>query len=534
MKKKKWTKKKKIIFLIIAILAIVFVIFKIASPKEIEEEKIEFEAIEKRDIAQSISATGVITTNDTKNIVGKLSGSKIKTVNVKEGDKIAVGDVICTFDTSDAQYNLAVAQDTKNLSVAQSNIGTQGAQRNLDDAIKNKNETLEGLKQTMDGAKANLKNAQTNLQASEATLKATSDKLTTELKALESQRDLIQSQIDATQNVVAPGGNVSGITNNQVDSGLTSGGTTSNLEEQLEQIDTNIKSKKKEIETNNSNLTSLQSSVAEWQQRYDSAVKTYNSTKDALNKNVDTLQDQVTSSQISTNITDNSAKTQIKSLQDQISEGIIKSTVNGTVTSVGVKAGDIYTGSTIAVVEGCEDFIIEAEIDEYDIPDVRVGMKVLIKTDATREEELEGEVTYVASSASTSQSSSLSQLSTTATGSGAATYTVKIELQTPNDRLRLGMNAKLSIITDSREQVWSVPYEAVYDREDGTSYIEILKNEETEEKQEIDVKRGLEGTYYVEIKSDELKDGMNVVLPKIEAGDSLENLLQAMGADAGI
>ena len=45
-----------------------------------------------------------------------------------------------------------------------------------------------------------------------------------------------------------------------------------------------------------------------------------------------------------------------------------------------VKKGDLYSGSAIAVVEGCNEFIIEAEIDEYDIPDVEVGMKVLIKT----------------------------------------------------------------------------------------------------------------------------------------------------------
>ena len=211
---------------------------------------------------------------------------------------------------------------------------------------------------------------------------------------------------------------------------------------------------------------------------------------------------------------------------DQIENGVIKSTVNGTVTQVNIKAGDIYTGSTIAVIEGCEDFIVEAEIDEYDIPDISVGMRVLIKTDATRDEELEGRVIYTAPSATTaSTSSSMGAASSSATSGSSATYTVKISLDTPNDRLRLGMNAKLSIITESKEDVWSVPYDAVYDREDGTHYIEILKNEETEEIQEITVEKGLEGTYYVEISSDELKEGIRVVHPKIEAGNSMKELI---------
>ena len=115
-----------------------------------------------------------------------------------------------------------------------------------------------------------------------------------------------------------------------------------------------------------------------------------------------------------------------------------------------------------------------------------------------------------------------------------ATYTVKIALDTPNDRLRLGMNAKLSIIVENKENVWTVPYDAVYEREDGSNYIEILKNEETNEIEELDVKKGLEGSYYIEIISDKLKENMKVVLPEVDAGSSIEALIDAMGPAAGI
>lgn len=530
IKKKKWTKKKKII-LVVAILVIAFIGFKILQPKDVEEQKMETEAIQKRNIAQSISATGVIVTNDTKTVTGKLTGTEIKTVNVKEGQQIAVGDVICTFDTSDLQESLATAQTSKNLTNAQSNLGVQGAQRNLDDATRARDKQLSELQKTVDGANSNLKTAQANLETSKNELNT----LNSNLEKLKSEKKNIEDQIAAlstppvTDNVSGLGDTTNTVDNN---SGLVSGGTLADLQSQLGKIEVEITSTNNKVAETKNKVSNLQTSVNAAQTTYNQAVDAYNTTRDNLNSQVATLQDQVTSSQISTSLGDTNSQTQVKALQDQIADGVIKSTVNGTVTQVNVKAGDIYTGSAIAVIEGCEEFIVEAEIDEYDIPDVKVGMRVLIKTDATRDEELEGTVIYTAPSATSS--TAIAGMTAATTGNSSATYTVKIALDTPNDRLRLGMNAKLSIITDSRDDVWSVPYDAVYEREDGTHYIEILKNSETEEKQEINVEKGLEGTYYVEVISNELNSEMQVVLPKIEAGDSLEELIEMMGADAGL
>ncbi len=530
MKKKKWTKKKKII-VFIAILLVALVIFKVATPKKEEEAKIETEEIQRRDIAKSISATGVIATSDTKTVTGKLAGKEIKSVNIKEGQQIAVGDVICTFDTSDLQQDLATAQTSKSLTNAQGNLGVQGAQRNLDDANKARDKQLSEMQKTVDGANSNLQTAKSSLENINSELNT----LNSNLENLKAQKKSLEDQI-AALNTPPVTDNVAGVEETgdlTGSSDLVSGGTLADLQTQLGKVEVQITSTNSKIAETKNKIAGLQNSVNSAQAVYNQAVDAINTTRDKLNSQIASLQDQVTSSQISTSLSDTTSKTQLRTLQDQIEDGVIKSTVNGTVTQVNVKAGDLYTGSTIAVIEGCEEFIVEAEIDEYDIPDISVGMKVLIKTDATRDEELEGRVIYTAPSATASAMSTMPATTGGVTG-GAATYTVKIALDTPNDRLRLGMNAKLSIITESRDNVWSVPYDAVYDREDGTHYIEILKNEETEEKQEITVEKGLEGTYYVEVSSNDLKEGMKVVLPKIEAGNSMEDLIEMMGADAGL
>jgi len=113
-------------------------------------------------------------------------------------------------------------------------------------------------------------------------------------------------------------------------------------------------------------------------------------------------------------------------------------------------------------------------------------------------------------------------------------YKIEISLDSQNDRLRLGMNAKLSIITEMEENVWTVPYNAIYEKEEGTHYIEIAKDETGENKEELEVEIGIEGTYYTQIKSDKIKSGMKIVLPKVESGNSIESLIEMMGADAGI
>ena len=129
--------KKKIIIAIGILIILIAIIFSF-KPKKEEETKIETEEIEKRSIGTSIAATGVIKTETSQDVVATLTGSKIESVNVKEGDKVSVGDVICKFDTSTIKDNLSIAKETLDLSKKQGNLGVQGARRSLNDAITGK------------------------------------------------------------------------------------------------------------------------------------------------------------------------------------------------------------------------------------------------------------------------------------------------------------------------------------------------------------------------------------------------------------
>ena len=60
-------------------------------------------------------------------------------------------------------------------------------------------------------------------------------------------------------------------------------------------------------------------------------------------------------------------------------------------TAVNVEVGDTYNGNVIAVIDNVDSFDI-TEIDEYDINRIAVGQEVIIKTNATGDEELSGVV----------------------------------------------------------------------------------------------------------------------------------------------
>ena len=159
---------------------------------------------------------------------------------------------------------------------------------------------------------------------------------------------------------------------------------------------------------------------------------------------------------------------------------------------------------------------------------------------------MEGNVSYVALRATNtgSSSNSLGSLVSgtgtsdlTGSNSGSATFLVKVELKEQNERLRLGMNAKTSIITAESVDVWSAPYDAIYTREDGTTYLEQVTGKDEDGNlitKELDVEIGLQGTYYVEVISSLIDENTEILIPDAQGNSSIEELLNMMGADAGI
>lgn len=115
-------KKAVIIIAIIAVIAIIIAVMVHKTKKKAEEllgqMTQETFVLEKRNLVKSVSGTGKIASVEKKDIVvSSLNNVKVDTVNVKLGDAVKEGDIICTFDTEDIERNLANAKT--DLAIAQ-------------------------------------------------------------------------------------------------------------------------------------------------------------------------------------------------------------------------------------------------------------------------------------------------------------------------------------------------------------------------------------------------------------------------------
>ena len=489
MSAKKGNKKWIIIIVAVVVIALVVGLAFAGTGKQKKETaggSVEFVA--KRTIANSITANGSIEAANTENVTGGAYGMMVETVSVKEGDVVAAGDIICIFNTEDIDEQIKNVKD--NIADAKSDKQTQLAdydKRIADQKTSNEEDLLE--------AKENLAEAETALAQEKSELAKWEEKYAEGLAKNEDE-DLSNDM---------------------------------SVSEEIELVST-INSQKAAVDSAQSRVDSYKSRVESLEEADASNLE---EAKENYVKQMDSTID--------------GYEERLKTLNEQKEDYTIRAGIAGVITNLNVTEGNSFNGGTIATIEGVEHFIVEAQVEEYDIADVAVGMKVLVKTDATRDTELEGVITYVAPRATNSGSSSMSGLSGImggmdtssfgGSGSGSATYLVKIELKEQNDRLRLGMNAKTSIITEESADVWSVPYDAIYTRADGTTYVEEVTGKDEEGKyitKELDITVGLQGTYYVEIISDKVSEKTEILVPDAQGNSSIEELLNMMGAGAGI
>ncbi len=193
---------------------------------------------------------------------------------------------------------------------------------------------------------------------------------------------------------------------------------------------------------------------------------------------------------------------------DNMDNTTVTAPISGYITAMNVEEGNSYTmGSTIFTISDTSSFVVEATVDEYDVASISKGQKAVVKFDSTDDDEFSGQVTYIAIATGSSDSSS-STLTGTSSSSSSSGYTLKITLDSVDDRLRVGMTAKGSVILESVEDVFAVPYDCIETDEDGNSYVTQVADDGTETK--ITVTVGLQSDYYEEIQSSQLTEGMQL------------------------
>ncbi|MED1490813.1 efflux RND transporter periplasmic adaptor subunit [Bacillus smithii] len=180
----------------------------------------------------------------------------------------------------------------------------------------------------------------------------------------------------------------------------------------------------------------------------------------------------------------------------------ITAPADGTVTSIGVSDGDrVSKGQVIAHITNYDDLQTTVQIDELDIPKVKVGQTASIKVNAFPDTTYTGKVTAVANEGTVSN--------------GVSTFDVTVHMNKPTN-VKVGMTTEVSILVQSKDNALYVPIEAVHSI-NNEKYVVVEKGDGSVARQTV--KTGISNEDYVEI-TDGLTEGEVVQLPRVSASSS--------------
>ncbi len=178
--------------------------------------------------------------------------------------------------------------------------------------------------------------------------------------------------------------------------------------------------------------------------------------------------------------------------QAELDKTMLVSPLNGIVTQIDAKVGEIVFPTTaapkqtaLATVMSEGNFQIEANVAEVDIAKVKIGDKAKITLDAYG-----NDVNFEASVTKIDPAETLVE--------GVSTYKTTFQFTNQDERIRSGMTANLDIMTDRRENVIIIPQRAVTAK-DGERTVRLLVPNPQDASEppvlkEVPVKTGLRGT----------------------------------------
>ncbi len=477
IKKKK--KKRLIIALCIIAAIVILIIVGLANLRKKAKELLEnmsaeeTAAVEYRDLVSTVSASGTIVGTEEQTVKSSLSGVVVEKVNVKVGDTVQTGDVLCEFETGDLEDKLTNAQNSDAENDLTTGYNMEAAQQALLDAQNEYQREIPNLEGAIDRARHDYEVAGVSLQNARTTY---------ENNPTEQNHNALYT-----------------------------------------------------AETNANNAFNT----------YDQALDNLESQKVKLQEAIEKAEYDLQLARIKQE--NKAAEQSVENAKQDMEKSCVTAPISGVVTSVGVAVGDTYSGGAIAVIDDISRLEVSAKVDEYDIGKIAVGQRAVIRTNATDDAEFAGEVISISPKSTSSSSSTTSSVSSS---SQDVTYEVRLSLDEQEDVFRLDMTAKVSIVTEEKDHVLTVPYDAVQTDDEGNDYVEVVdktnplpadqmpsseqKNDNgapsemmpagqggeaavnlaaAMNRRKVTVEKGIESAYYVEVISDELEEGMEVIVP---------------------
>ncbi|QXM05635.1 efflux RND transporter periplasmic adaptor subunit [Crassaminicella indica] len=180
------------------------------------------------------------------------------------------------------------------------------------------------------------------------------------------------------------------------------------------------------------------------------------------------------------------SKVALENAKSQLSNCTITAPISGFVTSVDISKGEMASNGMPAItIANLDTVLIETNISEHLINKVHKGDSVNILVKSASKEPLKGKI-FALSPAPTKN---------------GLTYPMKITLENKDNLVKAGMFAEISIVSDKKENIITIPSDSVVVKE-GKEVVFVITNNQAQMRE---VSLGLDNGKEVEVL-----DGLNV------------------------
>lgn len=530
-------KKTKIILIIIAIIILIVVISLIFKGEG--EPPYDFILAERGEIIEEVSATGTVKPIQDINLRFETGGT-VEKVYVSEGSevkqgsylvKLYTGKVYSQFLQAQASYTEAKAEfdkllagsTTEEIQVAEQIV--ENAQIALEDV---KIEAENDLDEKYDDALVYLSNASSNanialadLEIFEATYFYSSTTLASAFRdkegaARKAYFGVSSLKIKGAKDFVDEA--ISNPTHENIDSALT------NMRSAIDKLkialdytreamsDPTIRgdvssADQTTVNTNISNMNTALTNISTAQQTIVSQKITNQTNINSAENTLKKAKDDLAKVQAGPRDVDaavyrakvEKARASMVELQQKLSDATLKSPIDGVVSKVNIKIGEVAIagGDSVISLISPNKFQIEVDIPEADIGKIELGDMVKIILDAFPEEFWPGQVAEMEPAETLVD--------------GVVYYRVTVIFDKIDEKIKSGMSADVTIQTDKKESVIAVPYRAIIYK-NNKRFVKILEEETFKE---VEVEVGIRGS-----------DGNVEIVSGINEGDKVVTFIR--------
>jgi HlyD family secretion protein len=457
--------------------------------------------LEKRDLSKVVGTNGVVESENVSKITTSIT-SNVKELNIQPGDKVQEDDTLCVFDDETIKAEIKKLEETiaTNKKAEQYQDGVN--QRALTNAKEDQTRQIDNANSDVSEAQNDLDSANNKVTDSENSIKSLSKEIKAKkknLKSLKKDLEKLKKELQElkTNATTENNGNAESITAKETE--------ITDLQAKTDAAKAEIDTLETSYTQEESNLASLRENAKAADRTLGTAQESLESVEASASQAVQSQIDNINTSKFKTDDSDN--ETQLEKLKTNLASTVIKAPISGTITYLNIEKGSPASEGVIMKIEDTDALKISVKIKEYDILNIKEGMKATVTCDAIPDVTMQGTVSKIY----------LTPIA--ADGNGASSdntsreYAAEIKLDEKNSDLLIGMNVKTKIVLEENKDVFAVPYEAVTANEANQNivYAAMDDGKGTYTVKTIPVEKGIETDYYAAISSDELSEGMYII-----------------------